>query len=170
MEYVYHYDSPLGGITITCDGSAVTGLTFDGREPDALAAHENRVTLDRCEGRLLPVIRQTRLWLDTYFRGQDPGSTPPLRPSGTAFRKEVWDLLLEIPYGTTVTYGRIAKELAASRGGRMSAQAVGGAVGSNPIALIIPCHRVIGSDGSLTGYGPGLDKKAWLLELEGARV
>lgn len=169
MEYIYHYDSPLGGITIACDGAAITRLYFEGHNSNETSAHENRVTLDRCEGRLLPVIRQTRLWLDTYFRGGDPGFTPPLKPSGTAFRKEVWGLLLTIPYGTTVTYGDLAKALASSRGGRMSAQAVGGAVAKNPIPLLIPCHRVIGSDCSLTGYSQGLDKKAWLLEFEGAR-
>ena len=106
---------------------------------------------------------------DVYFAGRDPGALPPLAPHGTAFQQAVWKVLRGIPYGTTTTYGRIAAHIAAARGGRMSAQAVGGAVGRNPISILIPCHRVIGTDGSLTGYAGGLDKKEALLRLEGVR-
>jgi methylated-DNA-[protein]-cysteine S-methyltransferase len=108
--------------------------------------------------------------LDRYFEGQDPGFVPPIRLDGTPFQQTVWELLQTIPYGETMTYGEIAARIARLRGIRkMSAQAVGGAVSRNPIALIIPCHRVIGSNGDLTGYAGGLDRKEWLLFLEHAR-
>lgn len=166
MDYVHHYDSPLGGITIASDGVALVGLWFDGQKhlpdpfvPGALA--EGSAESDP------PVSAQTDAWLDTYFAGSDPGPTPPLAPRGTAFRREVWEILLQIPYGRTTTYGDIAARLARRRGlGHFSAQAVGGAVGHNPISVIIPCHRVLGSDGSLTGYAGGLERKAALLALE----
>ena len=115
----------------------------------------------------LPVFNDTRRWLDMYFAGQIPDFLPRLSPQGTAFRQSVWDMLLAIPYGQTTSYGELAKEIASRRQTeKMSAQAVGGAVGHNPIAIIIPCHRVIGKDGSLTGYGGGLWRKEWLLQLE----
>lgn len=162
MDFTDSYASPLGGITMASDGEALTGLWFDGQKyyADTLAeGHEERD---------LAVFAQTKKWLDLYFRGEEPDFTPPLRMRTTPFRRAVWELLLDIPYGKTMTYGEIAKRLAARRGlSHMSAQAVGGAVGHNAISLIIPCHRVIGSDGSLTGYAGGTDKKAWLLELEG---
>ena len=120
------------------------------------------------EERLTPVFEQTLDWLQIYFAGHNPAFLPPLSPGGTPFRKEVWDVLLTIPYGQTRTYGEIASVIAARRGlPHMSAQAVGGAVGHNPISLLIPCHRVVGADGSLTGYAGGVDKKAQLLKLEG---
>lgn len=105
----------------------------------------------------------TKRWLDVYFTGREPDFTPPLHPAGSSFRQAVWQLLLEIPYGQTTTYGALAKRLNA---GRMSAQAVGGAVGHNPISIIVPCHRVVGTNGSLTGYAGGLDRKIRLLEME----
>lgn len=157
MEYTYHYLSPLGGITLAGDGDALVGLWFDGQK---YFGHG----LDACrEPRFLPVFRETERWLDLYFVGQEPGFTPPLRPRGTAFQQAVWRLLLTVPYGQTVTYGELASKLP-----RASAQAVGGAVGRNPISLIIPCHRVVGADGRLTGYAGGVDKKAMLLRLENA--
>ena len=117
----------------------------------------------------LPVFEQTKRWLDSYFSGQIPDFLPPLSLKGTDFRMEVWEELLKIPYGKTVSYGEIAAAVARKRGlDRMSAQAVGGAVGHNPVAIIVPCHRVVGKDGSLTGYGGGLDKKTALLSLEKA--
>lgn len=154
MVYSCHYSSPVGILTLESDGNALTGLSFQNKS----YSQEDK----------LPIFDETIKWLDIYFNGQDPGFTPRLAPEGTEFRKTVWDILLTIPYGKTISYGQIAKQIAEEKGmPRMSAQAVGGAVGHNPIAIIIPCHRVIGSDGSLTGYGGGLDLKIRLLELEG---
>ena len=161
MEYTHHYDSPLGGITAASDGEHLTGLWFDGQKYFA-------GTLDR-ENREadLPVFEQTGRWLDIYFSGKAPDFTPPLAMKASAFRRAVWEILLTIPYGQTMTYSEIAERIAAQRGiEKMSAQAVGGAVGHNPISLIVPCHRVVGSDGSLTGYAGGLSRKARLLEME----
>ena len=110
-----------------------------------------------------------RRWLDVYFSGRKPDFTPPTAPAGTAFQQSVWEILRTIPYGETTTYGAIARRIEQNTGCRMSAQAVGGAVGRNPISILIPCHRVIGADGSLTGYAGGLDKKERLLQWEGAR-
>ena len=162
MEYICRYSSPLGGITLTSDGEALTGLWFDGQKYYA-------ETLDKeHEDNGLPIFRETAKWLDIYFSGRDPGFTPRLKMNTTPFRKEVWEIMLTIPYGKTMTYGEIAEMIARRRGiPKMSAQAVGGAVGHNAISLIIPCHRVIGADGSLTGYGGGMDKKLRLLQLEG---
>ena len=113
---------------------------------------------------LTPVLEQTERWLDIYFSGHEPDFVPPLKLNGSAFRRSVWDELMKIPYGQTASYGEIARKL-----GTKSAQAVGGAVGHNPISIIVPCHRVLGADGSLTGYAAGVDKKMRLLELESAR-
>ena len=155
MEYTYHYTSPLGGITLASDGEALTGLWFDGQKyfADTLDAEYAE--------KALPLFGETAKWLDLYFAGIVPDFTPKLSPRGTGFRRRVWDVLLTIPYGHTMTYGEIANAL-----GCRSAQAIGGAVGHNPISLIIPCHRVVGADGSLTGYAGGVDKKRSLLELE----
>jgi methylated-DNA-[protein]-cysteine S-methyltransferase len=111
---------------------------------------------------MLLVFDETRRWLDLYFTGEKPDFTPQLAPKGTPFQQRVWEILLTIPYGKTVSYGDVARQISPT----MSAQAIGGAVGRNPIGIIIPCHRVIGADGSLTGYGGGLERKRWLLELE----
>ena len=157
MDYTQRYRSPLGGITLASDGEALTGLWFDGQKYFARTLDGNH------EEKNLPVFGQAMQWLDQYFSGQNLGFVPPLRPRGTAFQKAVWDILLSIPYGQTVTYREIADRL----GRGMSAQAVGGAVGRNPISIIIPCHRVIGTNGSLTGYAGGIERKARLLELEG---
>jgi len=113
-----------------------------------------------------PVFRAVRLWLDRYFRGGDPGPTPPLAPEGTPFQREVWALLQAIPYGETTTYGLLAQGFAARTGRRTSPRAVGAAVGHNPISILIPCHRVLGADGGLTGYAGGLERKQWLLQHE----
>ena len=163
MDYIHRCASPLGGITLASDGEALTGLWFDGQKHFA-------ETLSReCEEKALPVFAAAERWLDMYFGGRAPDFTPPLRLRGTDFRRLVWELLLAIPYGQTVSYGEIAAEAARRTGApRMSARAVGGAVGHNPIALIVPCHRVVGADGSLTGYAGGVDRKARLLALEGA--
>ncbi len=161
MDYTHHYISPLGGITMASDGIYLTGLWFDGQKyfADTLNAQHKEKNLD--------VFRQTDLWLDIYFSGKEPDFTPPLRMRGSEFRQEVWQILLTIPFGKTTTYGEIAKILADRRGtNTMSAQAVGGAVGHNPISLIVPCHRVLGANRALTGYAGGLEKKAWLLDME----
>ena len=163
MDYTAHYNSPLGPITLAGDGEALTGLWFDGQKYFA-------ATLSReHEEKALPVFAQAERWLDVYFSGKAPDFTPRLRMKTTAFRKSVWEILLSIPYGRTMTYGEIARLLAARNGlPGMSAQAVGGAVGHNAISLIIPCHRVVGRDGSLTGYAGGIEKKKRLLAMEGA--
>ena len=161
MDYTHHYVSPLGGITMASDGEYLTGLWFDGQKyfADTLSVQREEKDLD--------VFCRTDNWLDIYFSGKEPNFTPPLRMKGTEFRQEVWQILLTIPFGKTMTYGEIAKILADRRGtDSMSAQAVGGAVGHNPISLIVPCHRVIGTNGALTGYAGGLEKKAWLLDME----
>ena len=161
MIYTQHYDSPLGGILLAAAESGLTGLGVDGGTTFAEglpAAHIRRET---------PILAAAKGWLDIYFTGREPDFLPPLHPTGSLFQQAVWALLLQIPYGQTVTYGQLAARLAAERGlARMSAQAVGGAVGRNRISLIIPCHRVLGADGSLTGYAGGLDRKAKLLAWE----
>ena len=162
-DYTQHYESPLGGITLASDGRALIGLWFDGQKhfADTLAAcHEEKS---------LPVFREAVRWLDTYFGGQIPAFTPPLNLRTSPFRQAVWRIMLTIPYGQTMTYGEIARIVAKDmKLPRMSAQAVGGAVGHNAISLIIPCHRVVGTNGSLTGYAAGLERKLKLLELEHA--
>ena len=164
MDYNWHYDSPLGGITLASDGEALTGLWFDGQIYFADTMSEDSKKEE------LPIFVQTSHWLDSYFSGKEPDFTPRLKMNTTPFRKAVWEILLTIPFGKTMTYGEIAKLIAQNRGiSQMSAQAVGGAVGHNSIALIIPCHRVVGSKGNLTGYAGGLDKKVKLLRLEGVQ-
>lgn len=161
LTYIHSYRSHLGQMTMASDGRALTGLWFDGQK------HFAESIKGETEDRLLPVFQETERWLDIYFEGRDPGFTPDLFVRSTPFRNEVWDILMTIPYGHTVTYGDIADVISKQRQtGRMSAQAVGGAVGRNPVSLIIPCHRVLGSDGSLTGYAGGTERKARLLDLE----
>ncbi|MBQ4486945.1 MAG: methylated-DNA--[Oscillospiraceae bacterium] len=163
MNYTLHYTSPFGGITLASDGEALTGLWFDGQRyfPNLYGNETGKNSL--------PVFVQTKEWLDIYFTGRDPGFTPPIKLLTTQFRREVCEIMLTIPFGSTSTYGEIAAIISERRGGeKMSAQAVGGAVGHNPISLIIPCHRVIGNDGSLTGYAGGTELKRKLLKMEGA--
>ena len=161
MDYVYRYLSPIGIITLSSNGTALTGLWFDGQKYFAQTLSEPY------EEKLLPVFEETIKWLDIYFSGEIPDFMPELSVHSTPFRKAVWDILLTIPYGQTMTYGEIAEILAQQTGKKkMSAQAVGGAVGHNPISIIIPCHRVVGVDGSLTGYAGGLKQKQFLLDLE----
>ena len=155
------YASPLGTLTLASDGENLTGLWMAGQKYFAAGIPTN---LPVCDD--LPVFSKARDWLDRYFSGERPlPGELPLAPQGSAFRQSVWRILCEIPYGQTVTYGEIAKRLPCK-----SAQAVGGAVGHNPISIIIPCHRVLGSDGSLTGYAGGAQKKIWLLAHEGAQL
>lgn len=162
MVYGINYTSPLGHIRILSDGKAITGLYTEFWNGRALA------NIDFADGSSLPCLIQTAQWLDIYFAGNKPDFTPPLNPSGSDFQHEVWKILLTIPYGGLMTYGDIAHTIAQRRGKeKMSAQAVGGAVGANPISIIIPCHRVIGAKGNLTGYAGGLKSKTDLLKLEG---
>lgn len=194
VHFIRSYASPLGEIILSSDGEALTGLWFkDQKHLPGWLCDGERLTWDAGVGigagsgagtgtgaetdagllrdpsrsisdRPVPVLDEAVRWLDSYFAGREPGFTPLLRPyKPSPFRQKVWDALREIPYGKTRTYGEIAEKI----GCRQSAQAVGNAVGHNPISLIIPCHRVLGKDGSLTGYAGGLERKAWLLRLEG---
>ena len=156
MNYTTHYDSPLGGITLASDGHALTGLWFDGQRHFGSTLEIASSTTSE-----LPVLDETRRWLDIYFSGRKPDFTPTLLLKGTTFQQRVWNSLLAIPYGQTVTYGELARRL-----GCRSAQAIGGAVGRNPIAIIVLCHRVVGAGGALTGYAGGIDRKRALLQLE----
>jgi methylated-DNA-[protein]-cysteine S-methyltransferase len=157
----------MGAITIASDGDHLIGLWNDGQK-----YHGNEIFKGMTERDDLPVFVRTKKWLDRYFAGERPLiSELPLAPAGSAFRQTVWAILCKIPYGETVTYGDIAKRIAAKMNKeKMSAQAVGGAVGHNPISIVIPCHRVVGSDGNLTGYAGGIDVKIKLLEHEGADI
>ena len=161
MAITKQYESPLGEILLAADGDGLTGLWFRGQ-------HYFGAGLDsECEAGEPPVLKEACRWLDCYFDGQEPGFTPPLFLDSTPFRLMVWDILQQIPYGQTLTYGEIAQMVAQQKGlATMSAQAVGGAVAHNPISLIVPCHRVVGSNGSLTGYAGGIGKKIQLLTLE----
>ncbi len=157
MSYVWDYSSPLGKMTLASDGQALTGAWFTGQKcfGSTLDKEVNKANL--------PVFHQACQWLDTYFEGRNPGAIPAVRLEGTPFRRVVWELLRRIPYGEVMTYGELAKKI----GCRMSAQAIGGAVGHNPVSIFIPCHRVVGVGGKLIGYAGGLERKRRLLELEG---
>ena len=160
--YIHFYDSPLGELVMTSDGSALIGLGLASQQASVAAIADTRP-----QEKSLSIFQETGRWLDTYFRGCAPSFTPKLKLSGSDFQKRVCEIMLTIPYGKTVTYGEIAAQIARERGiRRMSAQAVGGAVGANPILLIVPCHRVIGAGGNLTGYGAGMERKIQLLTLE----
>jgi methylated-DNA-[protein]-cysteine S-methyltransferase len=157
-----HYQSPIGSVTAAANDDALIGLWFDGQKYFPTGAEAWKHAPD------YPVLAQLRVWLDAYFRGENKAFSGKLAPQGSEFRQEVWQILLRIPYGQTTSYGRIARQLAAAHGKRqMSAQAIGGAVGHNPISLVIPCHRVLGASGALTGYAGGIDRKEALLKLEG---
>ena len=161
MMYTCNYQSPLGDILIAADEVGLTGLWFEGQKYFANTLSDERIEKDT------EILMKAKEWLDVYFSGKEPKVTPPLHPSGSEFRRAVWKILLEIPYGQTMTYGEIARRMAEMKNvSRMSAQAVGGAVGHNEVSIIIPCHRVVGTNGSLTGYAGGIDKKVALLELE----
>ena len=157
MEYVSTYMSPLGGILLAADEEGLTGLWFEGQKYFAAGLGEH------VEGENAAIISAKR-WLDAYFEGERPDFAVPLHLRGSAFRRAVWERLTAIPYGATATYG----EIAVSLGAPSAARAVGGAVGHNPVSIIVPCHRVLGADGSLTGYAGGAERKRWLLELERA--
>lgn len=163
MDYIQYYESPLGRILLAGDGRALKGLWFTGQKYFA-----STLTAEYREGET-DVLNEAKRWLDIYFSGSIPDFTPPLAMETTEFRKTVWEVLMTIPYGQTIEYGQIAKKITRDRNGlSASPRAVGGAVGHNPISLIIPCHRVVGAGGSLTGYAGGTDKKEKLLAMERA--
>lgn len=162
MKYIHYHDTPLGKILLSADEIGLTGLWFEGQKHYALSLEKT------CIEKNLPIFEDTKRWLSLYFSGKMPDFEIPFHFVGTDFQKEVWEILLTIPYGQTMTYGEIAKKIATGRGiGQMSAQAVGGAVGRNNISILVPCHRVIGSNGQLTGFAGGIEKKEYLLRLEG---
>lgn len=167
MYYSTRYSSPLGAITIASDGENLIGLWLEGQKYFGSTVSENLI-----ENNDLNIFIVTKEWLDRYFAGEKPKiSELQLAPNGGELRKLVWDILCEIPYGETITYGEIAKKVAFKMNKKsMSSQAVGGAVGHNPISIIIPCHRVMGTNGNLTGYAGGIDKKIKLLEHEGVDI
>ncbi len=162
MQYTARYKSPLGDILLASDDAGLTGLWFEDQRYFALHLASDHIEKET------DILMQAKKWLDIYFSGQDPDFIPPLHVEGTSFHREVCEIMLSIPYGKTMTYGEIAQTIASRRGIRkMSARAVGGAVGHNEISIIIPCHRVVGANGNLTGYGGGISRKIRLLELEG---
>ena len=157
--YCAEYDSPVGKLLLTWEDDGLTGIWFDRALPTQGTSADH------------PILENTNRWLDAYFCGENPPMEIPLVLEGTAFQKQVWQLLLKIPYGQTKTYGALARELASLTGKEtMSAQAVGQAVGRNPISILIPCHRVVGTRGKLTGYAGGMDRKIWLLRREGRQI
>lgn len=171
MLHMTRRPTPLGPLTLASDGDALVAAWLDGQTP--FGGNAPRIWHESGEDQpLAPVLKLAVAWLDAYFGGRRPAIDHlPLAPAGSPFRQMVWKRLCAIPYGKCVTYGELARELAAhSHTGQMSAQAVGGAVGHNPIALIIPCHRVMGAGGNLTGYAGGIEKKLWLLQWEGVET
>ena len=157
MQYISHYRSPIGDILLAADEIGLTGLWFEGQKYFALYLDKEH------EEREIPIFDKVKQWLAIYFSGKEPDFTVPLHFTGTDFQKEVWEILCTIPYGQTMTYGEIAKRIAAKKGlPRMSAQAVG----HNEMSIIVPCHRVVGTNGNLTGYAGGIDRKIKLLQLE----
>ena len=160
MQYISHYRSPIGNILLAADEIGLTGLWFEGQKYFALYLDKEH------EEKEIPIFEKVKEWLTIYFSGKEPDFTVPLHFTGTDFQNEVWEILCTIPYGQTMTYGEIAKQIAVKKGlPRMSAQAVGGAVGHNEISIIVPCHRVVGTNGSLTGYAGGIEKKSGTIEV-----
>jgi len=164
MKYLCAVPSPLGRLTLASDGISITGLWMEGQKYYAATLEQDT------REQSLPVFDRAREWLGSYFSGKNPACQLPLAPEGSPFRLLVWNILRNIPYGQVITYGEIAKQLESLTQQRVSAQAVGGAVGHNPISIVIPCHRVVGSDGSLTGYAGGIQAKVLLLQLEGVSM
>lgn len=162
MEYIHNIKSPIGALTISSDGTNITGLWIEGQKYFAGTLGKDALEEN------LPIFECVREWLDIYFSGNRPGFMPPLTPKGSSFQKSIWNTLCKIPYGQTTTYGKIANEFERANNGKpTSARAVGGAVGRNPISILIPCHRVVGKNNDLTGYAGGLHRKSALLKLEG---
>ena len=177
MIYMATYESPIGKLFLTAENEALIGLWIQGQKYFPKELFSGRVWGGEPAGEDCTILARAATWLDQYFAGDrprpeqlkmTPGVALGVLPPVSDFRQQVWKLLLEIPYGEVVTYGELARRLAQRRGlNSMSAQAVGGAVGHNPLSIIIPCHRVVGTDGGLTGYAGGVEKKRWLLKLEG---
>ena len=164
MQYISYYDSPLGKMLLAADEIGLTGVWFDAQKYFARCLDE------AYEEKEIPLFADVKKWFDVYFSGKEPDILIPLHLIGTKFQMEVWEILCTIPYGKTKTYGRdCPADRFQKRIRTMSAQAVGGAVGHNPVSVIVPCHRVIGTNGSLTGYAGGIDKKIKLLEIEKAK-
>lgn len=162
MRYLSSYESPLGEIVLSASDEGLSGLWFAEQKYFALYLDKEHIYQE------IPLFADVKRWLDVYFSSKEPNFTLPLHFRGSPFQNEVWEILCQIPYGKTTTYGQIAKQIAAKRGlNKMSAQATGGAVGRNAISILVPCHRVIGVNGNLTGYAGGIDKKIALLQLEG---
>lgn len=179
----YICNSPLGRLMLTADAQQLCGLYLESQEkfkklftqkyakPVSLTSQERCSITQADSTQHLEIFKATEQWLNSYFKGQRPKMDIPLQLEGSEFQKQVWGLLMDIPYGSTTTYGALAKHFAQKYGREhMSAQAIGGAVGRNPISIIVPCHRVLGSDGSLTGYAGGIDKKRQLLQIEGVKL
>lgn len=163
MQYISYYKSPCGEILLAADEKGLTGLWFENQKYYAHTLEPER------EEKEIPVFEEAKRWLSIYFSGREPEFMPPVHMTGTPFQLAVWEILRQIPYGKTITYGEIAQKIAQQRGvTHMSAQAVGGAVGHNQISIVIPCHRVVGTNGSLTGYAGGINRKIKLLTLEKA--
>lgn len=162
MTFLTRYPSPVGMLLLASDGENLTGLWLEGQRHYAAGLEADAQYMDS-----LPLFRRVKRWLDRYFAGEAPaGGELPVKPAGTDFRRAVCALLTEIPYGQTVTYGELARRYTLRTGRRTSARAVGGAVGRNPVSIVIPCHRVVGAGGALVGFAAGLDHKRFLLELE----
>ncbi|MDR2607879.1 MAG: methylated-DNA--[protein]-cysteine S-methyltransferase [Treponema sp.] len=165
MEYIQKIKSPVGVLTVSSDGKNICGLWIEGQKYFAKTLEKDVLEQN------LPIFDKIQKWLDIYFSGEEPDFMPPLMPKGSPFQKSVWANLSKIPYGKTTSYGELAKQFELdNRGRRTSARAVGGAVGHNPISILIPCHRVIGKNGDLTGYAGGVSVKIKLLELEGITI
>ncbi|MFP3042676.1 methylated-DNA--[protein]-cysteine S-methyltransferase [Treponema primitia] len=165
MEYVCKIKSPVGMLTVSSDGENILGLWIEGQKYFAHTLDKDSVEKN------MPVFEGVRKWLDCYFAEKEPDFMPPLLPKGSPFQKSIWNILCKIPYGQTITYGEIAKQYGVqSKEKPTSPRAVGGAVGHNQISIIIPCHRVVGANGNLTGYAGGINKKIQLLQLEGLYV
>ncbi len=162
--YTARVPSPLGDITLMSDGEYITGLWFGGQ------AHFGAGLPDDARRQELPVFQQAKAWLNRYFSGENPGHKPPLAPRGTPFQQRVWQAVEAIPMGEVRSYSDLMAQVKGEGGNLSSPRAVGSAVARNPISLLIPCHRVVGKGGQLTGYAGGLERKRWLLRLEGAQL
>jgi methylated-DNA-[protein]-cysteine S-methyltransferase len=165
MEYIHKIKSPVGLLTVSSDSQNISGLWLEGQKYFAKTLGKDILEQD------LPVFENIQKWLDIYFSGKEPDFMPPLMPKGSPFQRSIWNNLRKIPYGQTTTYGELAKRFELENNGKhTSARAIGGAVGHNPISILIPCHRVIGKNGNPTGYAGGISKKIKLLKLEGIDI
>jgi len=162
VQYISFFESPVGRLYLTANENALTGVAFEQENGNSFPIDLKNLEFSDTH----PVLTDTKLWLSLYFNGNIPDFLPNISLAGTEFRQQVWEIVKKIPYGQTMSYGEIAQIVAKKRGTRPSAQAVGGAVGNNPIAIIIPCHRVLAADKYIGGYSGGLENKRLLLDLE----